>query len=494
MAGELMEPDWRGRVTRGATWLVAARLFDQLVRVVRLIVLARLLLPEAFGLLGVALVAIAFLQTFSETGVREALIQRDSVTRRELDAAWTLQLARGIALFAAGWLAAPWVGVFFESPETVGVLRWMMGAALIEGVGNVAWVRLQRTLSIPRQCLHQAAGSVVDLAVSVALALAWGDVRALIFGFLAGQLARLISGYAIAPYLPRLRFDLAALGELWSFGRWVLLSSVLLFLGNQGDDLVVGKLLGLPLLAAYQMAYRLASLPATEWSRLVTGLLFPLLSRLRDDRRRLVAAYREALQLSALGAFPVAAAIALCADALVPTLLGPEWAAVARPLQLLAFAGLARAIVGPGPLLMAIDRPQLKSASQALAVLVLGLTIVPLTLRFGLAGAATAAILRSVTGKVALLLFARRAIPELRGALFPAFVRPALFTAVAAVPSVALHRALFDASPWASLLLPPTLLLLLYVALTARLDPAARELIGRQWRTLRARRAGVNVS
>lgn len=150
---------------------------------------------------------------------------------------------------------------------------------------------------------------------------------------------------------------------------------------------------------------------------------------------------------------------------------------------------MARAIVGPGPLLMAIGEPRLKSYAQAISVALMLIAIVPLTLRFGLGGAAAAAVLRSVAGKALLLAFAARRMPELRAGLRDALLRPALSTALASIPAVALSLALAEFPWWLRLGLPLLTLASAFLVLTTRIDPGATTLLARQWQALRTRRA-----
>lgn len=406
-------PALRGRATRGGVWLLGLRLFDQAFRVARLLILARLLDPRHFGLLGVALLALAALQTFSETGLREALVQRRGPVGPHLQTAWTVQLLRGLGLAALLWLVAPAVGGFFESPDAVPIVRWLALSFAIEGLSNVATVEFQRELRFGRQFALQATGTLVDFVVSVALALWLRDARALVFGLLAGQAAQLVAGYVLRPFLPRLRLELARARELWGFGRWMAGSAILTFLGTQGDDVVVGKLLGIGMLAYYQLAYRVASLPATEIARLVTAVLFPALSRLQEEPERLRRAWIDAVRATSFVAFPVAAALLLLAPELTGPLLGERWLPAVVPLQILAVNGLVRSIVGPGPLFVAVGRPQEKVRAQAAGLAALAIAVVPLTLAYGVAGAAWAAVLRSTVGNGWMWVRASRIAPGL---------------------------------------------------------------------------------
>ena len=434
--------DLRRRATRGAAWLLALRLTQRGLRTLRLIVLARLIAPDQFGLLGAALLAVDMLRTISETGVRTTLIQQKEVTRDDLDTAWTLQVVRGLALaglcLVGGNAWAAWLG----DPGVAEVLIWVAPVLLLEAFGNVATVEFERKLDFRRRFLHQGSGAIVDVVLSVALAIILRDVRALAVGIVAGQAVQLIAGYVLMPRLPRPRIARGSLVAQWKFGRWILLSTVLIFLGKQGDDLVVGRLVGVEWLAFYQMAWRIAGLPAAEISNLAATVLFPTLASVKDDRDRLRAGYVQVVQLTSVVAFPLCAAVFVLGGPATERLLTAAWLPMVPALQVLALGGAFRAIVGPGPLWLSVGRPDLRTKLQAIDLATLAVAIVPLTMLYGITGAAIAATARVVVGKLAALAFTERWFGGTWRPVSVALVIPAL----AAIGAGSLARATIGAA------------------------------------------------
>lgn len=404
-------PGLKTRVARGGAWIFTLRLGSQLLNILRLIVLARLLAPDDFGLMGIALLGMAMLQTFSEPGFRAALVQRKEGADEYLNTAWTINLVRGASVAAILFLAAPYVAAFFGTPAASHIVRAVGVSALLQAAVNIGTVRFQKELEFDRQFIYQLSGTLVDFIVAVVAALLLRNAWALLIGLLAGDLIRLVASYVMLSYRPRLELDWVKAKELWSYGRWILGVTILTFLATQGDDLVVGRVLGAAALGLYQLAYRISNLPATEFSRLISTVTFPAFSKVQEDLQLLRRSYTKVLHFSALCAFPIAALIFALAGEFTAVALGEQWMPMAPAMRILAITGLCRSIAGPGPLFMAIGKPELRTRMQMAGLVVMAVLILPLTMRWGIAGAAVAATVRVAVGKSVAL---RYAIRELR--------------------------------------------------------------------------------
>ena len=134
------------RVVRGGAWIFSLRITNRGLGFVRTIILARLLVPEDFGLLGIAMLAISTLDAFSQTGFQSALIQRKGNVRAYLDVAWTVLAVRGVVLFLMLFAAAPMAAKFFHSPQATAVIMVIAINMLLTGFGNIGVVFFQKEL------------------------------------------------------------------------------------------------------------------------------------------------------------------------------------------------------------------------------------------------------------------------------------------------------------------------------------------------------------
>jgi O-antigen/teichoic acid export membrane protein len=414
------------RVARGGAWIFALRMGVQFFNVLRLVILARLLAPNDFGVMGIALLGLATLQTFSEPGFRAALVQRKEGAEHYLDTAWTISLLRGCLLCAILVIAAPTVAAFFDAPEATGIVRAIGFSLLLQGFTNSAILYFQKELEFNKQFVFYLSGSLVDFVVAVVAAVVLRNAWALVLGLLAGDVVRLLVSFVVARYRPRLEFSWRKARELWSYGRWITAVGILIFLSTQGDNAVVGKMLGAAALGFYQLAYRISNMPATEFSGLIATVVFPAFAKVQDNLPLLRRSYGQLLQFTALLSFPAAAGIFALAPEFTLLVLGEKWMPMVPAMRILAITGLARSISGPGPLFMAIGKPEIRTKIQTVGFAAMALTIFPLTVRWGIAGAAVAATLRVAVGKSAALWYAVRELragkrETVRAILLPLF-------------------------------------------------------------------------
>ena len=147
------------------------------------------------------------------------------------------------------YFVAPFVASFFYAPEAKPIIQDIGFSVLLQAFTNIGVIYFQKELEFNKEFIYQFAGTLADFIVAVSAVLILKNVWALVFGMLAGNAVRCIVSYLIHPYRPRLSSDLAKAKELFGFGKWVLGSSILIFLITQGDDIFVGKLLGATALA-----------------------------------------------------------------------------------------------------------------------------------------------------------------------------------------------------------------------------------------------------
>lgn len=418
------------RVIKGGIWVFALHIVNRLFALVRTVILARILAPHDFGLMGIALLSMSTLETFSRTGFEQALIQKKKDIEPYLDTAWIAQVIRGFLLFVLLFVGAPLVSSFFHTPEAEMIVKVVGVTELLKGLVNIGVIYFQKEIEFQKQFLYQVSGTFADLIVAILIALIFGSIWALVFGLLAGNFVRLIMSYWLHFYRPRLCFEIKKVKELSKFGRWVLGSSILIFLLNQGDDALVGKLLGITALGLYQMAYRISNMPATEITHVVSQVTFPAYSKLQDNLPRLRKVYLKALQLIAFFSIPLAFLIFILAPEFTTVFLGEKWLPMVPTIQILCLLGVIRSIVAAsGPIFLALGRPDIEAKLPLPQLALLLILVYPLTKRWGIAGTAASVSITScififviLAIVVKLLKMKKKELIDLAGViLFPFF-------------------------------------------------------------------------
>lgn len=375
------------KAVRAGVWVFAFRIAGRIFDIVRIIILARILMPRDFGLIGIALLAIAILETFSRTGFQEALIQKKSNIESYLDAAWTVSILRGFILFAILYLFAPYVALFFKSPGAEILIRVMGISILFQALHNIGVIYFQKELEFNKQFIYQLSGTLADFIVAISCALILKNVWALVFGLLARDFVRCIVSYIIHPYRPIFRLNLEKTKELFGFGKWILGSSILIFLITHGDDAFVGKFLGITMLGFYQLAYRISNMPATEITHVISKVSFPAYSKLQENIAKLREAYLKVLQTTTFLSFPVAGLICVLAPDFTRLFLGEKWMPMVPAMQVLVLWGLIRSIgATTGPIFYAVGKPKIATKLQFVQSILLVITIYPLTVKWGILG------------------------------------------------------------------------------------------------------------
>lgn len=382
------------RVIKSGFWVFALKFVQEILYFVRLIILARLLAPRDFGVIGIAMLTLAILDTFSQTGIQDALIQKKEDIRGYLDAAWTCLLLRGLALFALMFLLAPAAASFFKAPEAAAIIRVFGLSQLVAAFANIGVVEFEKDLKFHRKFVYHLAGNVTNFVFVVVWALLFRNVWAFVLADLAGRIIQVVVSYAIHPYRPRFRWDLPRIKELFKFGRWVMGSSILIFLVTQGDDIFVGKVLGPAMLGFYQMAFKLSNTPTTEISHVIGQVMFPTYAKLQDNPLRLKEAFIKVFQIIMFLSFALTGLILVFGPGFTRIFLGEKWLPMVASLQILAIAGLVRSVIGTtGPLFYGVGRPQIETRWEFVRLAVLAAFLVPLTLKWGLAGASMAVLI-----------------------------------------------------------------------------------------------------
>lgn len=375
------------RVVVSGVWVFILSMVSHVLQLTRTIVLARLLAPNDFGLMGITMVVMSMLETFSQTGFQSALIQKKENIEEYLDTAWTALAARGLLLYAVLFAAAPYAAAFYETPEAGPVIRIAGLVMLMNGFMNIRVVYFKKELEFQKQFLFQLTSTLADLLISIILALVLQSIWALVYGKLAGSMVRLVMSYVIIPHQPRIQLDFSKLKDLYGYGRWIFWTGVFIFLLTEGDDAFLGKVLGVTALGFYQMAHRISNMPATEITHVITQVTFPAYAKLQENAEGLREAYLRVLKLTALLSIPAAAGIFILAPELTQILLGEKWMPMVPAMQVMVVGGAVRSIGATmGPVFQAVGKPQILSRFLLVQTLLVVAIIYPLTMRFGIVG------------------------------------------------------------------------------------------------------------
>lgn len=375
----------------GALWFGALRLVIKLFSLVKLVAAARILSPQEIGLFGMIMLPYGLAEVMTESGLNQALIQSRQEVKTYLSSAWLAFIGRGLVISLALWLIAPVVAAFFSADLTFG-LRLVALTPLIKGFVNPAVVLFRKYVNYPKEFYFQAGASVVESVATIVLVLSLKSFVALPLGVIAGGVASLILSLILAPVF-RAQVSLIKLKELYAYGKWVTAGTLLAYVNDQGDDLLVGKVLGASSLGFYQTAYKISNLPTTQGAGMVYQIIFPLFSRIQTDIVRLKRGLVKSLFVTGCLSLGFAGLVWLTAPVVVRILLGQEWLTMIPALNVLLLFGLIRPPVSVvAALFDATGNPRVALMFNLIKLVVLGALIWPLTVSSGIVGTAWAVV------------------------------------------------------------------------------------------------------
>lgn len=347
----------RSRALRGTAISLGGTGGQQMLRLISNLILTRLLFPEAFGLMALVQTFMTGLQMFSDIGIRPSIVQnKRGEDPAFLNTAWMIQIGRGVVLWlGACALAWPLAG-FYNEPQITWLLPVVGINALIAGFTSTKTAVAGRNLRLGRQTVIGLVSQAVGLVVMIGLALIWPSVWSLVVGGLVSSLIGVVASHRFMPGIPnRLQWDASAARDLVSFGRFIFVSTLVGFFINQGDKLVLGRLISFGDLGVYNIAFFMAAFPMMLGSTVGGRILFPLYREIRpsasEANRRKIGHARNLLTGAMVVMFGIVAMLAL---PMIDLLYDPRYAAAGPMLVILALMQIPRAlIVGNTNLLLA---------------------------------------------------------------------------------------------------------------------------------------------
>jgi O-antigen/teichoic acid export membrane protein len=369
-------------------WVGLSQLAGRLLSFFTYLILAKLLTPSLFGLVGMATLAIAALQFFQDVGFDAALIYKREGVEEASNTAFLVVIAGGSLVCVIAIVAAPLVALFFREPAVTPIVRGLAFSVVIMSFGRVAYILLERELNFQRRIVPELSANVIGSGASIVLALAGCGVWSLVWGQLIR--AAVSSGlvWLVTSWRPRLRFNPQVARELFRYGKHIVASQGLIFLITNVDNAVVGRYAGDTALGLYSFAYNLSNLPATQITGMVNQVMFPAFSRLGSDAAAARARYylttvRYVTWITA----PIAAATILFAPRFVYGLYSATWAPAILPLQLLAVYGFIRSVAANmGNIFRSLGKPQWLTYIAAWRLTTMLIFLYPVTKRWGIDG------------------------------------------------------------------------------------------------------------
>lgn len=419
------------KATRGIAWVVMSTIVIRILGFITSIVLARLLVPEDFGLFAIGLLAINTMGLFRDLGFGAALIyQKDDSKSSAANTAFILLPVVASIFFVIAYLSAPYISIIFDNDAVEPIIQVLALTFVISSIGTVPSMLLEKELEFKKKVLPDTLPQIGYALLTIGLALKGYGVWSLVYGQILSAVLTAGLIWIISKWRPVFRFDKKVALEMFKYSKHILGASFMVFITLNIDQVIIGRILGIEALGFYALAYTIANLPSTQITQLVSRIMFPVYSKLQDDKNALRSAYLKVLSYVSMIAVPMAFGIFVIAPDFVKVVLGEKWMPAVPVLQVLTIAGLIRSIAAVGGFLFTgSGRADLDFKMNTLKLAVMAVTIYPLTISYGILGTATSILF----GLVAIIPFWLKKSIEITNIRIFDFLKTFIFINIGAI-------------------------------------------------------------
>lgn len=427
-----MAADQPTSILRGAFLTTSMRWIDRLIGLVSTLVLARILVPEDFGIIAMASIVVGLLDILVDLGVQVALIQNRSPSQADYDTAWTVRLLQNLLIATLIVITSPLAADFFGDPRVAPVLQVMSFGLVLAGLENIGVVRFQKSMQFGLDFrfafLKRISGFVVTIAAAFLLQSYW----AMVIGALAGRALGVLLSYRMDDMRPGV--SLANWRPLLGFSQWMLLHNLGKHLNTNLHLFLVGRRADAATMGAYSLGNDISAMPSTELLAPVNRVLFPAFVQGMAIAGELKRLFLLAQGAQTLIAVPASVGLALVAHEAVLVLLGEKWLPAVPFIQVLALANVVHAITTAGSYVMlTLGRVREVALLEWVQVILFALLALSALKALEPGFVATLRLLTVTAGLAAAIWLLLRLLPELRLAEIAATVtRPLLASALMA--------------------------------------------------------------
>jgi len=436
------------RATKGVMWSGISQFLRQGFQFVIIAILAHLLSPEDFGIVGMALIFTGLAVAVNELGFGAAIIQRKKLDESHLSTSFWASLGMGIIIFITAVIVSPFVAGFFKKDIVASVLIVCSLAFLIGPFSLIHRSLLFKKLDFKKLAVVEIGATLISGISAVIMAFVGFGVWSLAWRGVIAALVTAVLIWIVSKWRPSMQFSLKSFKELFKFGGNVVGANFVNYFQANVDYMIVGRILGAPLLGLYTLAYRLITFPLDKISTVVTRVTFPTFSSIQDDNLRLRRGYLKTISYISLVTFPALAGLFIVAPEFVRIVFGEKWMPAVLPLQILCIVGMLKSIgTTVGSIQYAKGRPDIALKWDTFKLISIGICVF-FGARYGIVGVAYAiAILTVVTFPIIQLItnsLINLSFREYLSSLYPATLGSGAMLLVLAVYCALLRTILYQ--------------------------------------------------
>ena len=341
-----LKKDLSRKSVRGGITTLTSQGIQFLMRIMGTAVLARLLTPKDYGMIGMVTVVVNFAAMFKDAGLSMATVQKTEINDEQISTLFWLNILISAVLGLCVLAGSPLVAFFYRRSELTAVTAVLSVSFIVSGLTIQHQALLRRHMRFTTLASIQIASQVITLGITILLACLGWRYWALVGGSLAQALAGTLLTFYFCPWVPRRMQKGTGVRDMLKFGGHLTGFNFVNYFSRQSDNILIGRFIGAEALGLYARAYNLFMMPITQIRSPLNDVAMPALSSLRNQPERYVKYYQRLLDIMASLTIPLTMYCAIEADFLIRLLLGSKWLGAVPVFRILAIAGLIQAIAG----------------------------------------------------------------------------------------------------------------------------------------------------
>lgn len=334
----LAEQSLKDKTVKGTFWSAADAFLGQGMTFIVGLVLARLLSPEEYGLIGIVTIFTTIMLGVVDSGFSNALIRKLDVTEEDYSTLFIVNMAMSVLMYGLLFAGAPAIALFFDRPQLVELCRVMGLLLIFQALSIVQYTILSRNIDFKTKTKSSVLSAVASGMIGVSMAYMGCGVWALVAQQLSRQLFYSVCLWILNRWWPKMQFSKESITYMWGFGWKLLLSGLLNNVWNEMYRTVVGKFYSPATLGQYTQSKEYAGIFSSNLTSIVQRVSFPVLSQVQDDKKRMVSAYRRVIKMTMFATAVTMISMGAVAEPMIYCLIGPQWHEAAAFLPLICIS------------------------------------------------------------------------------------------------------------------------------------------------------------
>lgn len=363
---------------RGGTWFLFGSILQKILNIAPFFILARLLVPEDYGVITVIFMLTSALDRFATPGFGTALLQRKGSVDEYINTVWTYDLVKSFFIAGIIFVFGDLVGNFFHvQPEYELIIKLSGILTIITALSNPRQLYFFKELEFKKIFIRDLVGQIAYILTALVWALfinatAW----ALFFGYIARYVVSAFVTYLLLPILPKLSFKFRKLKDLFGYGKWIYGQQVMDYFLGFLDNILVGRLLGQNALGLYSRARDLPTTISWPLLNIMSKISFSAYSKLQDEKEKIRQGFLKSLDLLLFVTVPFSLLLLVEGGSIVSVFLGEKWMTIVLPLKILAVANIFSSLtIMQKPIFNAIGKPKINFQINILQLIIFSIAI-----------------------------------------------------------------------------------------------------------------------